>query len=65
MNILICFLFVLLHRCILEGLIVDRETVRIILKMLDPEGTDLRKRHRLKRRMYKNPGPNFMWHIDG
>jgi len=30
---------------------------------MDPRGTELRKKHRLK--MYQNPGPNYAWHIDG
>ena len=32
---------------------------------MDPEGSELRKRHRLKRRAYHNPGPNYSWHIGG
>ena len=31
----------------------------------DPEGVQLRKRRRLRRRKYTSPGPNFVWHIDG
>ena len=29
------------------------------------EGTEPRRRHRLRRRVYSNPGPNYAWHIDG
>ena len=36
-----------------------------MLKELDPEGTQLRKAHRLKRRSYHNRGPNDAWHMDG
>ena len=36
-----------------------------LLKDIDPEGTDSRRRHRLRRRIYRNPGPNYAWHIDG
>lgn len=36
-----------------------------IMKALDPEGTKLRKAHRLKRRIYCAKGPNYIWHIDG
>ena len=32
---------------------------------MDPEGTRLRQAHRLKRRRYTNPGPNYCWHADG
>ena len=24
-----------------------------------------KRRHRLQRRKYRNPGPNYVWHIDG
>lgn len=47
------------------GLVVDRETVRNILKTLDPDGVERRSKHRLKRRKYKSKGPNYIWHIDG
>ncbi|XP_028412776.1 uncharacterized protein LOC114535679 [Dendronephthya gigantea] len=53
------------HRLELEGLRVPRAVVAAILKELDPQGTELRKSHRLKRRVYRNPGPNYAWHIDG
>jgi hypothetical protein len=33
--------------------------------LLDPDGIATCKRHRLRRRLYFNPGPNFLWHIDG
>lgn len=36
-----------------------------MLKELDPEGIQLRKAHRLKRRSYVNQGPNDSWHMDG
>ena len=39
--------------------------MQLILKDLDPEGTDSRRRHRLRRRIYRNPGPNCAWHING
>jgi len=39
--------------------------VLAIQNEIDPEGVDMRKRHRLKRREYSNPGPNFLIHIDG
>jgi hypothetical protein len=44
---------------------VDRETVRLVLRTLDPEGVDLRSKKRLKRREYYAKGPDFIWHIDG
>lgn len=53
------------HTLEMEGLRVPRIVVQDILKELDPEGTELRKAHRLKRREYHNPGPNYAWHMDG
>jgi hypothetical protein len=47
------------------GINVPRSTVQALLRDLDPEGTKLRKAHRLKRREYLNPGPNYCWHSDG
>ena len=47
------------------GLVVHRETVRELLKILDPEGVELRARRSLKRRQYRTKGPNHLWHIDG
>ena len=44
---------------------VRRSTVQTILCELDPDGSRLRKAHRLQRREYLNPGPNACWHADG
>ena len=49
----------------LNGLVVDRETVRYCLKELDPDGVEQRKAHRMIRRTYRSRGPNFLWHMDG
>ncbi len=43
----------------------DRETVRLILKVIDPKAVYCRKQRRLKRRIYSVQGPNSLWHIDG
>lgn len=53
------------HSLQLEGMRVPRLIVQRILKDLDPVGSSNRRGHRLRRRMYVNPGPNFSWHIDG
>ena len=42
------------------GLVVDKETVRKLLKILDPEGVELRARRSLKRRQYRTKGPNYL-----
>ena len=47
------------------GLVVDRETVRRVLKTIDPNGVERRSKHKLKRRKYYSKGPNYIWHIDG
>ena len=44
---------------------MPRSTVEALLDEIDPEGTQQRKAHRLKRRQYYNLGPNFCWHVDG
>ena len=44
---------------------VDRETVRLVLKALDPEGVEARSKRKLRRRKYRSKGPDFIWHIDG
>jgi len=53
------------HTLELEGIYVPRQFVQLCLKEKDPEGCEHRKRHKLKRRVYQNPGPNAAWHIDG
>ncbi|XP_066935846.1 uncharacterized protein [Clytia hemisphaerica] len=53
------------HSLQISGIRVPRKLVSEILKELDPEGTNDRRRHRLKRRRYINPGPNHAWHTDG
>jgi len=53
------------HRLQINGLRVPRFAVQSLLRDIDPEGTLKRRAHRLKRRSYRNPGPNFSWHCDG
>ena len=48
-----------------NGIIAPRYDIRKIILNLDPTGVELRKRRRLTRRKYRNPGPNYVWHIDG
>lgn len=51
-------------KCKERGLHVRKEDVCLILSTLDPEGTEIRRRRRLKRRAYFSKGPNFVWHVD-
>lgn len=45
--------------------IIPQETVRLILRQIDPVGVMNRRQHRLQRRTYTSLGPNFTWHCDG
>ena len=47
------------------GLVVTRNTVRRVLKILDSGGVESRSRHRLRRRLYSAKGRNYLWHIHG
>ena len=49
----------------MKGIVTDKETVRLTVKALDPDGVQNRLQHRLTRRQYVNPGPNYSWHVDG
>ena len=51
--------------CVKYGLCIPREAVASLLRRLDPAGVAERKRHKLKRRKYTSPGPNYCWHVDG
>ena len=46
-----------------HGLNVKRDDVMLAMKIIDPESVERRKKHRLLRRAYRNPGPKYMWHI--
>ena len=49
----------------IHGLVVDKETVLQILKIVDPAGVEARSKHRLKQKQYRRKGPNYIWHVDG
>ena len=53
------------QRCIQGGLRVTKKTVATIIKELDPEWIELRRRKHLRKRLYFARGPNWVWHIDG
>ena len=55
----------LMHlKCLHEGFIVTQETVRQLLHIVDADGINMRRRHRLQRRIYFSLGPNYLWHMD-
>ena len=43
-----------------RGIVTDRESVRICMKVLDPAGVSLRKQYKLGKRSYCNKGPNCL-----
>ena len=51
-------------KCIQSGLVVMQRTAWHPLKILDPQGVQLRQRNHRRRRLYTNQGPNFLWHVD-
>ncbi|XP_035996634.1 uncharacterized protein LOC118564068 [Fundulus heteroclitus] len=51
-------------RAIQRGIVVSQNTMRMIIKILDPEGVELRRARRLRRRQYISRGPNALWHMD-
>ena len=50
--------------CLKNGYVVSRDTVSTLMSLLDPEGVELRKGQRLRRRQYCAKGPNYLWHLD-
>ncbi|XP_065901982.1 uncharacterized protein [Dysidea avara] len=36
-----------------------------MMRQIDPLGVEVRKKRRLKRRIYTAKGPNYIWHLDG
>ena len=42
-----------------------RQLVSRILRELDPDACNTRRRRKLTRRKYLSPGPNNCWHVDG
>ena len=49
----------------LSRLNVKRDMVLDIMRIIDPDGIERRKRRRLIRRKYNAPCPNFIWYVDG
>ena len=44
---------------------IKRDVAMKLLRELDPNGSENRKAHYLRRRQYVSVGPNFCWHADG
>ena len=47
------------------GHVVQKETVQVIIKELDPAGVQSLSSKRLRRRECRSKGPNYIWHIGG
>ncbi|KAL3987647.1 hypothetical protein ACER0C_014762 [Sarotherodon galilaeus] len=48
-----------------HGFVVSQDTVRCIIKLVDPQVVELRRARRLRRHQYSCRGPNALWHMDG
>ena len=48
-----------------HNLVIGKETVCHVLRIVDPAGVDRRLRNRPRRRNYRGEGPNYIWHVDG
>jgi len=44
---------------------VTRDTVMELMRVIDANAVERRRKRRLLRRRYSSPGPNFIWHLDG
>ena len=53
------------HALRISGHQVPRNIVEQLMRELDPEGCQIRRARRLRRRTYRVPGPNHCWHTDG
>ena len=45
--------------------IIFRNTVRLLLTAVDADGVALRRARKLRRRVYRSLGPNYVIHLDG
>ncbi|XP_046552499.1 uncharacterized protein LOC124262094 isoform X1 [Haliotis rubra] len=55
-----------MHRmCQEKGYVVDKETVRCLLPIIDTDGVNCRKKRALVHRTYISSGPNSVRHMDG
>ena len=53
------------HHLQMKGVHVPRTVVENLMREIDPKGVEVRRAHRLRRRVYANAGPNDVWHCDG
>lgn len=51
-------------RALQTGYVVQQDTIRQIIKLIDPQGVESRRAQRLRRRQYRIRGPNALWHMD-
>ena len=48
-----------------QGIKVKRSALRASLRRIHPHGVAERRQSHLHYCVYDNPGPNYVWHIDG
>ena len=48
-----------------RGIVVQRIRLRASIHRVDEEGIRERRLHTIRRRIYENPSPNYIWHLDG
>ena len=58
-------LFNQLHTLKLTSTLIFRQTIRDLVNITSPGKNEAMRKNRLKRRVYKDQGPNHIWHVDG
>ena len=53
------------QRLCADYIFVDRETVLVALKSLNPDEVSFRQAHQFYKQKDRVEGPNQLWHIDG
>ena len=48
-----------------QKILVRKEDVRKTILELNAEGVQQRKRRKLVKQKYRNPGPNYVWQLEG
>ena len=59
-----CGLSLVQGHLLADGIKIQRRRIGESLQV-DPTGVHFRRQHTIHRRVYKVPGPNSLWHIDG